>query len=159
MLRAALLASAFVPALGLAALAATATGTFTVQLTIQGGCSVLTPATLNFGTLIALTTNTDQQSTFQVNCTNTTPYTVGLDAGVNGGTTAARLMKSGAATVSYALYQDSARTTLWGNGPSDVVSATGAGVAQTYTVYGRVPAQPTPAPGTYTDTITITVSY
>ncbi|WP_163468383.1 spore coat protein U domain-containing protein, partial [Klebsiella michiganensis] len=28
-----------------------------------------------------------------------------------------------------------------------------------YTVYGRVPVQTTPAPGTYTDTITVTVTY
>ncbi len=159
MLRAATLASALVPALGAAALAATATGTFTVQLTIQGGCAVLSPTTLNFGTLISLTTSTDQQSTFQVNCTNTTPYQIMLDAGVNGGTTAARLMKSGSTTVTYTLYQDAARTAVWGTTGAEVVSATGTGVAQTYTVYGRVPPQPTPAPGTYTDTITITVSY
>ncbi|MCE3520182.1 spore coat protein U domain-containing protein, partial [Escherichia coli] len=35
----------------------------------------------------------------------------------------------------------------------------GSGAAQPYTVYGRVPVQTTPAPGTYTDTITVTVTY
>ena len=159
MLRAATLASALVPALGLAALAATATGTFTVQLTIQGGCMVLSPTTLNFGTLISLTSVTDQVSSFQVNCTNTTPYTIGLDAGVNGGSTTARLMKSGAATITYSLYQDASRTAVWGVTGPELVSAAGTGSPQSYIVYGRVPSQTTPAPGTYTDTVTITVTY
>jgi len=49
---------------------------------------------------------------------------------------------------------------VWGNTVYiDTVSATGNGAAQSYTVYGRIPAQTTPAPNTYTDTITITVTY
>jgi spore coat protein U-like protein len=40
-----------------------------------------------------------------------------------------------------------------------MVSGTGIGSSQNYTVYGRVQAQTTPAPGTYTDTITVTVTY
>jgi spore coat protein U-like protein len=40
-----------------------------------------------------------------------------------------------------------------------LVSATGNGADQTFTIYGRVPAQTTPAPGTYTDTVTVTVTY
>jgi spore coat protein U-like protein len=42
---------------------------------------------------------------------------------------------------------------------TDTVSATGNGAAQTHTVYGRVPAQTTPAPATYSDTVTVTVTY
>jgi len=42
---------------------------------------------------------------------------------------------------------------------TDTVAATGNGASQSYTVYGRVPAQTTPAPGTYTDTVTVTVTY
>jgi spore coat protein U-like protein len=39
------------------------------------------------------------------------------------------------------------------------VSGTGNGAGQTITIFGRVPAQTTPAPGTYTDTVTVTVTY
>ena len=38
-------------------------------------------------------------------------------------------------------------------------SATGNGALQSYTIYGRVPPQTTPKPGTYADTITLTVTY
>jgi spore coat protein U-like protein len=57
-------------------------------------------------------------------------------------------------------YTDSGRTIVWGNTVgTDTVSATGNGASQSYTVFGRVPAQTTPAPATYTDTITVTVTY
>ena len=69
-------------------------------------------------------------------------------------------MTSGANTVNYTLYSNSGRTTLWGNTVgTDTVAATGNGASQSYTVYGRVPTQAAPAPGTYTDTITVTVTY
>ena len=38
------------------------------------------------------------------------------------------------------------------------LALTGNGTGQNYTVYGRVPPQTTPAPGTYTDTITVKVA-
>jgi spore coat protein U-like protein len=108
-----------------------------------------------------LTANVDQTTTLQVQCTNTTPYNIGLDAGTgSGATVTTRKLTSGAHTVNYSLYSDSGRTTVWGNTVgTNTVSATATGAAQSYTIYGRVPSQTTPAPGTYTDTITVTVTY
>src|SRR5262249_27633207 len=142
------------------ALASTTTTTFTTQITLATTCSIDSASTLNFGSQGVLTANVDQTSTIQVTCTTTTPYNVGLDAGTgSGATVATRKMTSGGSTVSYSLYTDSARTTVWGNTiGTDTVAATGSGSGQSYTVYGRVPPQATPAPGTYTDTITVTVT-
>lgn len=144
-----------------AAHAATTTTTFTVQITITASCVINSASTLNFGSQGVLSANVDQTSTIQVQCTNTTPYNIGLNAGTGSGATVTnRLMSNGAATVSYALYSNAGRTTNWGNTVgTDTVSATGNGAAQSYTVYGRVPAQTTPAPAVYTDTITTTVTY
>ena len=141
--------------------AATTTATFTVQVTITATCSINSASTLNFGSQGVLTANVDQTSTIQVQCSNTTPYNIGLDAGIGtGATVAVRKMTSGGNTVNYTLYSNSGYTTLWGNTVgTDTVAATGNGAAQNYTVYGRVPAQTTPAPGSYTDTITVTVTY
>src|SRR6478672_3237808 len=141
--------------------AATATSTFTVQVSITATCLINSASTLNFGTQGVLAANVDQTSTIQVTCTNTTPYNIGLNAGTGtGATVAVRKMTSGANTVNYTLYSNSGRTTVWGNTVgTDTVAATGNGSAQSYTVYGRVPSQAAPAPGTYTDTITITVTY
>jgi spore coat protein U-like protein len=141
--------------------AATATTTMTVQMTITATCLINSASSLNFGTQGVLSANVDQTSTIQVTCTNSTPYNIGLNAGTGtGATVATRKMTSGATTVNYTLYSNSTRTTVWGNTVgTDTVAATGNGSAQSYTVYGRVPTQAAPAPGTYTDTITVTVTY
>jgi|SRR5262245_14205463 len=142
-------------------LAATATSSFSVTITLAATCTVASPNTLDFGTQGVLSANVDQTTTFTVTCTNTTPYTVALDAGTgSGATVATRKMTSGAATVNYTLYRDAGRTNVWGvTTGTDTVAGTGNGAAQTLTVYGRVPSQTTPAPGTYTDTINVTVTY
>lgn len=143
------------------AFAATTTSTFQTQITIQASCTILAASTLDFGTQGALIANVDQTSTVQVQCTNTTPYNIGFDAGTGAGATVTnRKMTSGGATINYSLFSNAGRTTNWGNTVgTDTVSATGNGASQSYTVYGRVPPQTTPAPATYTDTITITVTY
>jgi spore coat protein U-like protein len=141
--------------------AATTTTTFTVQVAITASCTINSASTLNFGSQGILAANVDQSSTLQVQCTNTTPYNIGLDAGTGAGATVAvRKMTSGGSTINYSLYTDAGRTTVWGNTVgTDTVAATGNGAAQSYTVYGRVPPQTTPAPATYTDTVTVTVTY
>jgi spore coat protein U-like protein len=141
--------------------ASTATGSFNSTITIQSNCQVVSTNTLNFGTQGLLAANTDASATFAVQCTNTTPYNVGLNAGSTaGGSIATRLMTSGSATVSYKMFSDSGRTANWGNTVgTDTVSGTGNGSSQTLTVYGRVPAQTTPAAATYTDTVTVTITY
>jgi len=141
--------------------AASTTTTFPVQMTITASCTINSATTLNFGSSGVLTANVDQTSTIQVQCTNTSPYNIGLDAGTGtGATVAARKMANGANTITYSLYSDSGRTTVWGNTiGTDTVAATGNGAAQAYTVYGRVPPQTTPAPAVYADTITVTVTY
>ena len=141
--------------------AASTTSTFAVQVAITATCTINSASTLNFGTQGVLGTNVDQTSTLQVTCTNTTPYNIGLDAGTgSGATVATRKLTSGGATVNYTLYSDSGRTTVWGTTiATDTVAGTGNGAAQSYTVYGRIPTQTTPAPGNYADTITVTVTY
>lgn len=141
--------------------AATATTSFQVQLTIQAQCLINSASTLSFGTQGVLSGNVDQTSTIQIQCTDTTPYTIGLDAGTGAGATVAtRKLTGGGSTINYSLYTNSGRTSVWGTTiGSNTVASTGTGAAQSFTVYGRIPAQTTPAPATYTDTITVTVTY
>ena len=69
--------------------AATTTTTFTVQMTITASCTIVSASTLNFGSQGVLTGNVDQTSTLQVQCTNTTPHNIGLNAGTGMGATVA----------------------------------------------------------------------
>ena len=141
--------------------AATATGSFTVQVTIAATCVVTSATNLNFGTQGVLAANVDQTSTIDVTCTNTTPYNIGLDKGVNGASVTTRQMKSaGPALINYSLFSDAGRTVNWGNMVgTDTVAATGTGSAQPFTVFGRIPPQVSPLAAVYTDTITVTVTY
>jgi len=148
--------------------ATTTTQTFQVQLTIQAQCVINSTATLNFGTLGVLAgagqnANNDQTTTVAVQCTNSTPYDIGLDGGTTtGGTTTTRLLHNSSTNenVQYKLYSDSGHSTNWGNTVStDTVHATGNGASQSYTIYGRIPPQNTPTPGSYADVVTVTVTY
>lgn len=150
------------------ALAATATTTFQAKIVINASCVINNANLLDFGTPVPgiLSSNIDAATTLSVTCTNLTPFTLGLDGGLNsGGSVSARKMKGGPANelINYAIYRDTLRTLNWGvtiSGTPDVVSSTGSGVAQTFNVYGRVPGpQTTPQPGTYTDTVTLTLTY
>ena len=137
--------------------------------TISSSCNV-SASTLDFGSspnLIA--SNIDSSATITAQCTNTTPYSIGLDNGINasGGQ---RRMQLGATGnyVSYNLYTDSARSHAWTTttsttsctgGASTCDFGTGTGSNQTYTVYGRVPTQTAPSSGTYNDTVVVTVTF
>src|SRR5262245_38466988 len=107
LLATAALATAFFFQSASAPFAATATTTFTVQVTLTATCLINSASTLNFGTQGVLSANVDQTSTIQVQCTDTTPYDIGLDEGVgSGATVTTRKMTSGGSTVSYKLFSD-----------------------------------------------------
>jgi spore coat protein U-like protein len=133
---------------------------FNVTATVVTSCNV-SATTHNFGSPGILSSNVDATSTVTAQCTNTTPYNIGLDAGTGtGATVAVRKMTSGGATINYSLYTNVGRTTVWGNTVgTNTVGGTGSGVAQNVTAFGRVPSQTTPAPATYSDTIVATVTY
>jgi spore coat protein U-like protein len=131
-----------------------------VTATVVSNCA-LSVANLNFGSMSTLASNADTTGSITITCTNTTPYNIGLNAGTGtGATVAARKMTKGAATIVYSLYKDSARSSVWGNTVgTNTAGGTGIGSAQTSTVFGRVPPQSVPAPGTYNDTIVVTATF
>jgi spore coat protein U-like protein len=133
---------------------------FSVMATNATICSV-SASTLNFGSSGVLQSALDATSTITLTCTNAAPYTVSLDGGLSGATNPTqRKMVQASEQITYGLYQDSARTQPWGDSVgTNTAAGTGSGLAQNFTVYGRVPAQNTPSPGTYADTVVVTISY
>lgn len=136
--------------------AATVSPSFTVSAAPIADCSVSAGA-LAFGAKGSLTANVDSTATISATCTGTTPYAIGLGNGLTGTSATDRRMTSGANSISYALYLDSARTNVWST--SATASGTGTGSSYTHIVYGRVPAQTTPAPSSYSDTVVVTLTY
>lgn len=122
-------------------------------------CSV-NATSFQFGTINPLiATSHDSTSTVTVTCPSLTSYSVALSPG--SGTFSQRQMSNGTNTLDYNLYTDSARTEIWGDGSGSTatVSASADDTGTDHTVYGRLPHQPTAAVGSYSDSITVTVTY
>lgn len=137
-------------------------------------CSV-TAIGVNFGVFDPLlTTPDDSTGSITVTCTYTAPgprdasYTVRLSPGT-AGRYVPRQMSAGDAVLAYNLFGDGARAQVWGDamGGTIVVTGTinlGPGVgnrtrSQTHTIYGRLPALQDVEPGSYNDTIVVTLDF
>ncbi len=133
---------------------------FTVRANVVPNCLV-NATDIDFGDAGVLSTNVDATGSITVRCNAGVSYQIALDGGTSGATDpTARRMTNGSHAVRYGIYRDAARTQPWGSTLGvDTVAATATGLDQVYTTYGRVPPQPTPPPGTYTDTIVVTVTY
>jgi spore coat protein U-like protein len=137
----------------------TATTSFPVTAIISPSCTI-TANPLTFGNYSGLLLNST--STIFVSCSKATPYNVGLNAGASTGATVTHRSMTGpvSANLNYQLFSDSGHTTNWGNTVgTDTVAGTGNGAAQSLTVYGQIPAGQLVRPGSYTDTITATLTY
>lgn len=134
--------------------------TFFVTATVEKECAV-SAMDIDFGSTGGLTSAVTANGRLDVLCTPGTDFQVSLNNGQNGTAANDRKMKSPAGgTVHYNLYRDAGHTAPWGSTLStDTLISTGNGTTDSYTVYGRVPAQPTPAAGVYTDTIIVTLTY
>lgn len=157
---ASILAAAAVPQ---AALADTASASLTVNATVTANCTVST-SPVNFGSVNTLSgANVDATGGVTVTCTNGTDWSAAADVGSGtGASLASRKMSSGSNLLDYSLYTDAARSSLWGDGTGSTaaVTGTGSGVAQDFTIYGRVPAGQTSVPaGSYADTVSVTITY
>ena len=97
---------------------------------------------------------------------------ISLSAGLPPGSYAQRRLRSpGGDLLNYNLYVDAARTQIWGNGSSGTFTAptspatlnlrpSGRPRTGSRTIYGRMPAgQVNAVPGSYSDTITVTVNF
>jgi spore coat protein U-like protein len=133
--------------------------TFTVSASVLSNCNIAA-TNINFGSQGVLAANIDMTGSLSVTCTAGTAYNIGLDDGHQNAGPTGRAMSLGANKVGYGLYQNSARSLVWGSSiPSNTVGGTGTGSAQPLTVYARVPPQATPPAGVYTDVIVVTVTY
>jgi len=143
---------------------------FYVYATVITNCNISTISGLSFATSSALTSNVDATGAISVQCTNTTPYSISLDNGTSASGSQRRMYSAATGKyINYNLYTDSARTMGWAastsassctSGSGTCALGTGTGATQAaVTVYGQVPPQTTPALGTYTDTVVVTVTY
>lgn len=131
---------------------------------VRAACQVNSVSALAFGSYNVLSpTSTTTTGSFNVrNCnTGARTYTATFSAG--NGTLAARALRSGVNTLGYNIYKDAAYTQILGSGSGGTATIvntnSGSGTGPTHTLYGLIPAgQDVPA-GSYTDTLTITLTF
>ncbi|WP_175789436.1 Csu type fimbrial protein [Burkholderia cenocepacia] len=144
------------------AVAGTATATFQATATLSSSC-VVSATNVNFGTITPEATGTTTATgTITATCSNNVPYNLAISAG--SGTTASRTMLGAGSDntdkLAYNLYTSSSLTTVWGETVgTDTVGLTGNGQAQSSTVYGSLSNNQYLKPDTYTDNLTVTLSY
>jgi len=166
-----------------AATASTTTTTFNVTANVPSLCKV-SATNLAFGTYTPGSGAATGNSVISVNCTNGTAFTVALNAGSSTGASFTNRNMTGTGSpdsagitagtldlLNYQLYTTAtvgSGGTVWGDGSkgTSIVKGTGTGMgtpqAIAETVYGQIPdsgANLTAAPGAYSDTVTVTVSY
>lgn len=132
-----------------------------VRAQFDNSCQIAVDASdMNFGQTPPPGTAINATSNIAVRCPVQTNWSLGLNNGLNysGGW---RRMANAGRFVPYQLYLDSGRTQVWGNTSGTRYNHTTPANGNTVnvTVYGRVPATPTAAAGSYSDTITVTLTY
>ncbi len=138
----------------------TGTYPFSSSASVASRCQLATASDMNFGSPASnFAGNIDQVSGISMTCTNGTAWQIGLDNGQSALATTRRMI-GGSSYVVYELYRDTGRTLRWGNTlNTDTLSGSGSGTTQALSVYGRVAAQAGVAAGSYSDKITVTITY
>ena len=133
---------------------------FQVRATVVNNC-VINAGNLSFGNSDVLTGAVRASAALGVQCTANSAYRIALNGGANG-SVAERRMRNAATgeTVRY-LISTTPDGAPWGDGTAGTTMATGTGTGalQSLPLHGRVPAQATPSPGDYKDTVTATVYF
>ena len=144
--------------------AGSATANLQVTAAVSANCTITT-ATVAFPAydpIIAnASANDDGTVTVTIACTKGTVATIGLGLGANALVSQRRMKDAGTDYLNYALYLDSARTTIWGTTSPNLLTPVAAPdkTPRAFTVYGRIPSgQDIPA-GAYTDTVVATVNF
>lgn len=146
--------------------AATGTATMTVSTTVANSCTISAGA-MTFGaydttSAVALTATADVTST----CTSGGAATITLSQGT--GTTSGdssdtsplrQMTDGGTQSLDYNLYTDVARGTVWGNTIATGVAVTGTGSAVATTVYGDIDPGQSVASASFSDSVTVTLTY
>ncbi len=139
--------------------AATDTDTFTVTAAVADICNITATTNMDFGLYdpTAPGDNDAGTSTITMVCTPTTPYDIALDEGSS--PNPGRDLTDGTDSLTYELYSDLGRTTVWDDTGSTVSGVAPAG-PQVFTVYGRIfQGQAVPPSLAYNDLVTVTVTY
>jgi spore coat protein U-like protein len=135
-----------------------------LSASVSNNCTISTSA-VGFGSydpvVVNATANLDGTGTVIIACTKGATTTIGLDLGSNASGSTRRLTDGSSNYLTYELYQDSGRSTVWGNAGAGLFTPVAAPskASRSFTAYGRVAGSQDVPAGTFTDTVTATVNF
>lgn len=144
------------------------TTTLNTNANLAANCQIDTAPNIPFGVYNPLAPgDIDLSPNLVTRCTKTTAYTISLSTGVSGAFATRKMDSAGANTdqLSYNLFTPAGFSVIWGDGTggSSAVASTGAGMlvgtAVTRTINARLFAGQDLSADTYSDTVTVTISY
>lgn len=132
----------------------------TVSAAIVTGCTVAAQPLL-FSVPVGSTGPIFSSTTISVACAPNVPFTAAIDYGDHGQGINRRMLNAASGDyIRYEIYQDPARSRVWGQQKSRTVSSSsGPSGLNTLTAYGEVQSIGAGASGTYVDHVTITVNF
>ena len=147
--------------------------TFDVTATILSGCVMGSGTsttghfgTIDFGEMTDLSSKVDVTSSLGtgsiiLTCTPGATVSIALNNGMHStGNQRYIQHQGGTRKLAYGLYQRADYNTAWGSASAAMTIASFPATTQIYTVYARLFATDIkPPPGTYTDTVTVTLTY
>lgn len=151
--------------------ATTTHASLNVSVNVSQSCTLwTTPVTFLFGGDYQTAVNATGE--VSVACPSNVPYVIALDGGLYEGLdgTQSRFVSDGSGNgMNYALYSDFGLTTPWGDTgygdtfPGDPVSGTGTGSGEGRNIYAvlypYISVGSVGSPGTFSDTVNVTVNY
>ena len=141
-----------------------------VSASVASKCLVSATSTVALGSYDPVQTNSstgsdlDGQGSVTIRCTPGDGVSIALDQGANFSSSNRRMAGASSSFLNYELYQEAARTNVWGNGTTIgtvlAISASTNNAPRVFNVYGRVPKGQDPgATGSYNDTVQATVNF
>jgi len=161
--RVALIFGGLVFGLAAPALAQTATANLSVTATVAKNCSITTTAVAfgSYDPVVAnATTPLDGTGSVVVTCTKGAGTRIDLGLGGNASGSVRRML-GGTDLLTYELYTDTGRSTVWGSGAGagQTIAAAPNKNPRTFTVYGRVAAGQDVGAASYADTVVATINF
>ena len=148
--------------------AATDTATMAVTTSVSMSCTITARAMTFVSYNPTAAADNDATATITSTCTTGGAAVITMSEGgrAQAGSTATiplRAMFNGSEgtpeDLLYHLYSDSAGGTVWGNTAETGKAITADGTAQAFTAYGRIPKNQTVGAGSFSDSVTVTLTY
>lgn len=133
------------------------------EATAAPSCTV-SATSVNFGSYnVFAGSATDSTGSITITCNNSAHNVVVTLSKGSSATFNPRTMTNGGETLSYNLFRDAARTSIWGDGTGGTSTYTdnnpSNGADTVVTVYGRVPAGQDVSAGSYSDTVSAVINF